>query len=220
MKSEKQKDFIALIICNGKLSKRLIQKVIDSKKPRKQLLIAADGASEFLQQHKIIPAYIIGDLDSITPGVKNYFAAKKVKIIKIHDQNKNDLEKCIRFVISKKIKRISIVGLSGKRLDHTFNNISIIKKFFRKADITAYDNIFEYYFIKKKTEFEYKTGEIISLIALPKASGITSKGLKYPLKNGTLEFGGFQGALNSSTGKRLFVEVKKGTLLIFKKHFL
>lgn len=208
-----------LIICNGKLDNKLIRKIIDSIKPRKQLIIAADGASDFLRRHNIIPDYIIGDLDSISSLTKKYFTAKKVKIVKIYDQNKNDLEKCILFALSKKIKNISVLGISGNRADHTLNNISIMKKFFRKANITAYDTDYEYYFISRKTEFECKPGDVVSLIAMQKAGGITAKGLKYPLKNSALEFGGMQGALNSAVSRKVSIEVKKGTLLIFKKFY-
>jgi len=209
----------ALIICNGDLSKRLIQRFIKLYKPLKQVIIAADGASDFLYRHKINPDYIVGDLDSLSTTAKKYFSSKKVLIKKVYDQYKNDLEKCIIFALNKGYKKISIVGLTGKRFDHTLNNFSILKKYSVKADIKAYDNDFEYCFIKKKIEFEYKKGEVVSLLALPKASGITTSGLKYPLKNRTLEFGGMQGALNTATGKIVKVEVKKGLLLIIKKHF-
>jgi thiamine pyrophosphokinase len=181
-------------------------------------MIAADGASDFLYKHKIIPDYIIGDLDSISPSAKKYFTNKNVTIKKVYDQYKNDLEKCILFALSKGQKKINITGLSGKRLDHTINNLSLLKKYCRKADIKCYDDDFEYYFIKKKTDFIYKIGKLVSLIALPKAGGITTKGLKYPLKNGKLEFGGFQGALNSAIKNVIRIEVKEGHLLVIKKY--
>jgi len=210
----------ALIVCNGELSKKLIQKIIDSTKPRKQMIIAADGASDFLYRYNIIPDYIAGDLDSIAPIAKKYFTSKKVKIKKVYDQNKNDLEKCIILAFSKGYKNIRIAGLSGKRFDHSINNLSILKKYSNKAEIKCYDSDFEFYFIKKKAEFDYKIGEVVSLLALPKASGITTSGLKYPLKNGSLEFGGMQGTLNSANRKKVHVEFKQGYLLLFKKHFL
>lgn len=209
----------SLIICNGKLGKKLIQNFVKLNKSLKQnIIIAADGASDFLYKHKIIPDYIIGDLDSISPAALKYFSGKNVKIKKIRNQNKNDLEKCIQFCINEKLKRIIIVGIAGNRLDHTINNLSILKKYSGKADIKCYNNEFEFFFIKKKVEFTCKIGDVISLIALPKARGITTKGLKYPLKNGTLEFGGMQGALNNAAKKNVIIEVKKGHLLLLKKH--
>jgi len=135
------------------------------------------------------------------------------------NQERNKRRKSYYTKDKKGYKKIAIVGLTGKRFDHTLNNLSILKKYSGKADIKVYDNNFEYYFIKKNTEFKYNVGDIISLLALPKASGITTSGLKYPLKNGTLEFGGMQGSLNTAISKNVRIEIKKGHLLIFKKHF-
>jgi thiamine pyrophosphokinase len=209
-----------LIVCNGELSKNLIQKFTKLNKPRKQLtIIAADGASNFLYKHKITPDYIIGDLDSITPAALKYFITRKVSVRKIHDQYKNDLEKCIRFAIKRKYKLISIVGFSGKRIDHTLLNLSVLKKYSTKADIKCYDEIYEYFIIKKKIEFVYRIGEVVSLIALPKAGGIKTRGLKYPLNYGTLEFGVKEGALNIANKKYVSVSLRKGSLLLYKKHF-
>jgi thiamine pyrophosphokinase len=206
----------ALIVCNGALQKSLINKLI--KQPPGQLeIIAADGASDFLYFNKIIPDVIIGDLDSISPAAKKYFTAKKVKINLIVDQNRNDVEKCIGYAIGKGVKDISIVGFSGKRFDHTINNLSVLKKFHWKANIKVYEKGFEYFFINGKIEFNCKPGDIISLIALPKASGVKTKGLKYPLNYETLEFGGMQGTLNEALQNTVSIEFRSGALLLYKK---
>jgi len=210
----------AFIICNGRLTKQLINKFTNQNLPQKQLtIIAADGASNFLYKNKIIPDFIIGDLDSLSPAAKKYFTAKKVAIKKIPDQYKNDFEKCLRFVISKGIKQIAVTGFAGKRFDHTINNLSILKKYCGKANIIVYDNTYEYFIIKKSTEFTYKPGEVVSLIALTKAEGIKTAGLKYPLNNETLEFGVREGALNYATRNTVHIKINKGYLLLVKKHF-
>lgn len=212
-----------LIVCNGGLSKTLISKFVKSSKAQKRrralMVIAADGASDFLFRHKIIPDYIAGDLDSISPAALKYFSIRKVKIKKIYDQNKNDFEKCILLALSKRYKKLYVIGLTGKRFDHTLNNLSVIMKYSGKVSIRCFDDKFDYFILNKKSEFRCKVGEAVSLIALPKATGITTSGLKFPLKNGTLEFGGMQGALNIADEKSISVEVKKGSLLIIKKHY-
>jgi thiamine pyrophosphokinase len=81
----------------------------------------------------------------------------------------------------------------------------------------AYDNEFEYFFIKKRIEIDCKRGEVISLLALPEATGVTTKGLKYALKNGTLKFGGMQGALNSAVENSVSIKLKKGYLLLLRR---
>jgi thiamine pyrophosphokinase len=210
----------ALIICDGELKKRLINKFVNLNLHQKQLvIIAADGASNFLYKHKIIPDFIIGDLDSLSPAAKKYFSNKKVVIKKILDQYKNDFEKCLRFSIGRKLKQISIIGFAGKRFDHTLNNLSVLKKYYSKANIKVYDDKYEYFIISNNIEFNYKACEIVSIMALPKAEGVKTTGLKYHLNNETLEFGIREGALNSSSSNFVKIEMRKGHLLIVKKHF-
>jgi len=204
-----------LIVCNGQLTKKELSQFTKFNKPRRAIsIIACDGASDFLKSCGLIPNVIIGDLDSVNSQTLKYFSRRKVTIRKVVDQNKNDLEKAILFALSKKFNVINIVGFGGKRLDHTLNNLSILKKFYRKAKIKIYDNGFVGEIIGKSAEFECKVGDIISLIPLPKAVGVTTTGLKYPLKNGTLEFGVREGALNEAVEKNVTVKIKQGVLFV------
>lgn len=205
-----------LIVCNGRLSKRILYKFISTAKPRLQL-IACDGASDFLYSHKVTPDNIIGDLDSISPKTLTYYKHKKVTIKKTADQNKNDLEKALRLAISKKFRNIFITGFTGKRFDHSLNNLSVLLRYYKKANIKIYDNKFEMFIIDKSTEFTCKAGNIISLIPLPEAKGIKTTGLKYPLNNKTLTFGKREGALNEAIGDYVKITITKGELLIMKE---
>lgn len=210
----------ALIICDGELKRHLINKLVNLNKPLKQFkIIAADGASNFLYKHKIIPDFIIGDLDSLSDPAKKYFTSKKVIIRKIFNQNRNDFEKCLQFAISKGWKQIAIIGFAGKRFDHTLNNLSVLKKYCGKTDSKVYDDSYEYFIINKSIEFSYKPGEVVSIMALPKAIGVKTTGLKYSLNNETLEFGTREGALNSAISGNIKIQMNKGYLLIAKKHF-
>ncbi|MEO8512678.1 MAG: thiamine diphosphokinase [Ignavibacteria bacterium] len=207
-----------LIVCNGHLTKKDLYKYTKLNKPRKVIdVIACDGASDFLKNAGVIPDVIIGDFDSVKPQTFKYFSKRKVLIKQVIDQNKNDLEKAIIFALSKKYKVINITGLTGKRLDHTLNNISILMKYHKKAKIWFYENGFEGMIVSKKAEFSCKIGDIVSLIPLPKASGVTASGLKYPLKNETLEMGVRTGALNEALKKNVNVSVKKGLLLVLAR---
>ncbi len=207
-----------LIVCNGKLSKRLLDRFLKWKKLFPEFkIISCDGASDFLYRHKVTPDYIIGDMDGISKKALNYFRKKNVVVKKIVNQNQNDLEKAIRFALSKKIKNISIIGFAGKRLDHTLNNLSIIKKFYRKARITMYDKDFEIHFAVKSEVLNTKKGEIVSLIPLPVAKNVKTTGLKYTLKNEKLEFGIHTGALNTAIDNLVKIEIGKGDLLVIRK---
>lgn len=207
-----------MIVCNGHFTKKELNSFTKLNKPRRVIdIIACDGASDFLKVHNILPDVIIGDLDSAKPATLKYFSKKKVLIKKVYDQNKNDLEKAIIYALSKKYKLINIIGLTGKRLDHTLNNISVLRKFHKKADIRFYENGFTGRIISKKTGLTCNIGDIVSLIPLPKATGITTKGLKYPLKNESLEFGVRSGALNEASLTKVNISIRSGILLLHQK---
>jgi thiamine pyrophosphokinase len=189
-------------------------------KPRRAIdIIACDGASEFLRKNNLIPQDIIGDMDGTTKQTLEYYKSKKVSVKKVIDQNRNDLEKALGYAVGKKYKRVYVIGFSGKRFDHTLNNLSVLKKFHKKTGLILYDDNFEMRFVSEKTEFGYRDGKVVSLIPLPKASGITTYGLKYALKNGKLEFGVKEGALNESIGSKVSISIKSGILLVIKEHF-
>jgi thiamine pyrophosphokinase len=208
-----------LIVCNGELSKRLLDRFLNLKKLHPEFkIMSCDGASDFLYRFKVTPDYIIGDMDGISKKALNYFRKKKVVVKKIVNQNQNDLEKALRFALSKKIKNISIIGFAGKRLDHTLNNLSVIKKFSRKSRITMYDKDFEIRFAGKSEVLNTKKGEIISLIPLPVAKNVITSGLKYTLKNEKLEFGIRTGALNTASDNLVKINVREGNLLVLRKH--
>ncbi|MGH2575794.1 MAG: hypothetical protein ACRDFC_08870 [Ignavibacteria bacterium] len=73
--------------------------------------------------------------------------------------------------------------------------------------------------MNKKIEFKYKLKEVISLFGIPKAEGITTNGLKYPLRKENLEYGIREGISNTAAKNKVKIEIDKGELLIFKKHF-
>jgi len=208
-----------IIVSNGKIYKKDLKHLLEINKPRRAIsMIACDGASDFLKSAGVRPDVIIGDLDSAKPETLKYFSKKEVIVNKVINQNKNDLEKAIIYALSKKFRQIYIIGIGGKRLDHTLNNLSILKKFHRKAKIRIYENGFVGEIIGKSAEFECKPGNVVSLIPLPKAAGVTTSGLKYSLKNGTLESGVREGALNEAMDKTFRISLLKGHLLIlFRK---
>jgi thiamine pyrophosphokinase len=106
------------------------------------------------------------------------------------------------------------------RPDHTLNNFSILKRYYKRADIKLITEEFEIYFIEKNCKINYKRGEIISLLAIPRADNITTTGLEYSLQNESLEFGVREGTLNKSVSEKITIRFKTGNILLFKKHFI
>lgn len=201
----------ALIIANGSIPK--IKKVRNILK-KSDLVICADGGANTASKISIKPDVIIGDFDSVTENTLKYF--KNVEKIKIEDQDSTDLEKAIIYCINHGYKNIDIIGATGRRTDHTIGNLGCFRKFRGKVNLKMIDSNGEIILIDKKVKIKSSIGEIISLIPLERCTGINTKNLKYPLVNGILELGVQEGTHNIAVGRSVTIEVKNGTLLLYR----
>ena len=89
-------------------------------------LICCDGAITNLLEIGIEPHLIIGDLDSISPSLKQYFSDR---IVQIDTQDTNDLTKAAEWASEHGYKKAIILGANGKRDDHSIANIFLLRRY-------------------------------------------------------------------------------------------
>jgi len=178
-------------------------------------IICADGGANGIVKSGIVPNIILGDLDSITPANLIYFKKKGVEVRKISEQDTTDFEKSLFYILEHNLNNIIVFGAVSSRPDHTLNNFSIMKRYYKILDIKMIDKEFEIFYIKKIISFESEVGKTVSFMAMPTVKGITTKGLKYSLNNETLEFGVREGTLNKTSARRVNISFKSGHLLLF-----
>ena len=199
-----------LIICNGEIPNK--EKIYTLAK-ESDLIICADGGANHAKSARIKPKIIIGDLDSIKNSTKKYYS--NIEIIKIEDQNSTDLEKSLDYLISNKKFSATIIGATGKRIDHTLANISILLKYHLKGmKLKIIEKRFEIFVATKYFSAITKIGKTISLIPITKCIGIKTSGLKYTLKSETLCMGVREGVSNVAVKKNISVKIKTGALAI------
>jgi thiamine pyrophosphokinase len=202
-----------IILANGKAPQKNVIKFF--QKNGFDTLICADGGANSALKMGFTPDYIIGDLDSIGKQAFNRFS-KSSKIIKYKRQNDTDVEKCLKYAIKNKFDEALLIGVTGDRLDHTFCNLGIVLKFFSKIKLSL---LAENSYLKPYTgDVRLKTqkGEIISLYGFDKKTKITSKGLKYPLKNISLPFGEKESTSNVSTSNSIQLKIRNGIIFIIR----
>lgn len=144
-------------------------------------IICCDGAINKLIKHNIDPHYIIGDCDNLNPIIQSKFADK---IIKITEQNNNDLTKAINFAKKLKLDNIIILGATGLREDHTVANIALLAdyiKLIKSVAIISDKGIFTAH--SKECQLNTIIGQQISLFSLNPNTLITCNDLKWKLDN-------------------------------------
>ncbi|MDU7692954.1 MAG: thiamine diphosphokinase [Helicobacter sp.] len=209
----KNKNKTALIIANGEISKN-IQNI------KADFICVCDGAISSALMLNITPDLIIGDLDSIPKDL-----LQKYKSIIKHrpDQSKNDLTKALNHSVEIGFNNFIIVGLSGKREDHTLANISLLFNFIKdpniKSLITKSDyGEFSAFVIDKKLMINSSPGEQISLFCNNKEAKFNSSNLKYELSN--FSFTNWHcGSLNECKGDHFMLESDlKTEILVYKAY--
>lgn len=202
-----------IVLANGKPPKKNVIRFLREK--NYSTLICADGGANGAKKLGLIPDYIIGDLDSIKERTINFYKDKS-KIIKLEHQNDTDVEKCLKFAIKKEFEEAVLLGVTGNRLDHTFCNLGIVIKFFKKIKLKliAEDSVLIPY--TGKVELKTFNGEIISLYGFDRKTKITSDGLKYSLKNSALPFGEKESTSNVAVSEEVSLKVIGGIIFVIR----
>jgi thiamine pyrophosphokinase len=206
-----------IILANGKSPRKPVIEYL--KKKNYLTLICADGGADSASRLNIMPDFIVGDLDSVSKPTLDKFKSSS-KIIRIKRQNDTDVEKCLKFAISKKFTESALLGVTGNRLDHTFCNLGIVIKFFNKIKIRiiAEDSILTPY--TGKIELKTYPGETISLYGFDKKTKIYSRDLKYPLKNITLPFGEKESTSNIALANLTKIDISGGIIFVIRDYHI
>lgn len=154
------------------------------------LVVALDGAFEKLVMLGIKVDYWLGDFDDLNPEkLLEELKQDHVQIVHTPDQNKTDFEKGLDFLMSKDAKSIHVLWSTGRRMDHTLSNYSSLTKYADQVEVVVYNDYSKAFILKKNFEKWYRKGEVVSLMPLPRAGGVTTSGLKYALNHEDLEWG-------------------------------
>lgn len=174
--------------------------------------IAADGGADIASKLGATPDIVIGDLDTFKPTGDEPF-----EIIRDPGQETNDLEKALKLALEKQGTHIQILGATGKRLDHTLKNLSVLKQFNNLfEEIVIKDNFGNTFLIEPGFSATLPIGTQISLFPLSgKVTGITTSGLQFPLKNESLENGVRDGTSNKTISNTIRIDYLTGNLLLF-----
>jgi thiamine pyrophosphokinase len=176
------------------------------------IVCAIDGAYNYFEANNIIPDLVTGDFDSI------HNIPTTVEVIKTPNQEFTDFEKALQILKQRGYSHIDVYGGSGKEHDHFLGNISTALQWKLGLNISFFDDFGKYFFIEESIMITDVKGKNISLIPFPTASGIVTKGLKYPLENESLTFGSRIGTRNMASDDNVLISYENGDLLVYISH--
>lgn len=180
--------------------------------------VCTDGVARHLEFLDPPLSAIIGDMDSLAEDVA-HFAELGIEIVQDPDQYSNDFEKALRFLIDRNAEHVLILGLSGKRMDHTLTNISVMKRFVpRFKSLVSIDQYGLSYLVfgpVERHKIEAKENTIVSLTPIYEALGVVTENLYYPINGTDMRFGEEEGMSNIVTSDNgAYVSLAGGAMMV------
>ena len=204
-----------VLLANGPLTlSSVIRKVIFSA----DRLIGVDGGSRHLRPLDVRPHLAVGDMDSIPQNLLQDYRQAGVEL-HLHPPKKDatDLELALELALARGATRISILGGTGGRLDHTLGNLFLLSRCL-PAGVPAriMDQEQCVHLTDQSLTISGAIGDTLSLLpATPEACGVSLSGLEYPLSDATLTFGTSWGMSNVFVETQATVTLRSGRLFVF-----
>ncbi|MBS1270915.1 MAG: Thiamine pyrophosphokinase [Candidatus Marinimicrobia bacterium] len=176
-------------------------------------LICTDGAANWLMENSVTPDVIIGDMDSLDEEIREQLA--KESIHHVTSQQNTDLEKALLYAIDEGYTAATVLSATGKREDQTLANFYLLAKYADRLQIQLLTNYATIEPVTDSLTTRVEPGQTVSLLPVETATGVTTKGLEYPLENETLEIG-TRGVSNRATADEITVSLQSGILLLFR----
>ena len=116
-----------VIVSGGSIDDSFAIQMIENIKP--DCVIGVDSGLNFLYRNQVVPTHIVGDFDSVSPEVINYYKAKADIPIREFDPVKDatDTEIAVHLASELGVKELFLLGATGTRLDHVMANVQILK---------------------------------------------------------------------------------------------
>lgn len=183
------------------------------------VIISCDGGMRHTMRLGITPDYIVGDFDSVQPEVLNYYKNMNIELKQVPcRKDETDMELGINHAVELGANDITLIGGIGSRLDHTLANIFQLIKLERlgiKGRLVNEKNIIT--LCTSREDIYGKKGDIVSFIPITDiVTGVSNKGLEYPLNNAVMHMDSPMGVSNVMKGNHAEYSFESGMALIIK----
>lgn len=183
-------------------------------------LVAADGGTRHCLEMGFRPNMVVGDFDSLSKELQKELTLKGVVIERYPpDKDKTDLELALDRSLRIGADKIMILGAWGGRPDHTIGNLLLLARedINVPVEIVQESQIITVLGPGRDLSLSCGEGDLLSVVPLSaKVTGVTYRGLKYPLTNATLERGRSTGLSNVVVATPASIRVGQGWLAVFQ----
>ncbi len=181
---------------------------------RAPLPVAADSGADRLLRLGVMPAAVIGDMDSISARAKAEIPVQHQRLVA--EQATTDFDKALRLI---EAPLVLALGFAGARLDHGLAAMStLVARAERRCILIGPQDLA--FAAPPRLELDLVPGEPLSLFPMAPVTG-RSEGLEWPIAGISFAPDGMIGTSNRVQARRVVLEFdRRGMLVILPRRRL
>ena len=178
-----------ILVCGGEIEDSFALSVFDRIRP--DCIIGIDRGLEYCYKYNIVPNYILGDFDSISPKILSFYEGGEIPVKRFQpEKDATDTRIGLELAMKLGSQKIFLLGATGGRLDHYMANVKsllIPMEQGVQAWILDSQNAITVLDQGTKLKKDRQFGKYVSFFTMgDRVEGVTLTGFKYPLKDHTL----------------------------------
>lgn len=204
-------DFLTIVVANGEVpSSELSLSILNDKKRR---IICCDGALHKLLSINIVPDVVVGDGDSMDARLLH-----EIPYCQDRSEEYNDLQKALKYCISKGYDDVLLMGCAGLREDHFIANLSILVMYSEQRNLQMLTENGVFNVFRNTVTLASFPGMPVSVFSRSAQSKLTFKGLKYPVNDRSFKWL-WEGSLNEALEDSFIVEASDDEPVVIYRAF-
>ncbi len=186
------------------------------------VIIGVDNGLSFLHRNGIRPTHIVGDFDSVSPEIIEFYKTETNIPIREFNPVKDatDTEIAVRMAVELGVDILYLLGATGSRLDHVMANVQILKIALDhgvKAWILDETNRISLHEKEILLTEEERFGTYFSLFPLGEAvPDISIEGARYPLSHYFMSPYESRCVSNELVGRDVKITFPEGTVVLME----
>ena len=175
-------------------------------------LLAADGGANQLGLLGLKPAAVIGDLDSMSPGIRAFVGEERV--VDRPDQDRPDLDKALAYALDELgLPSLTVLGAGGGRLDHAVVNLGLLARraLGERLRFLAADH--QVVAVAGPAVLPAATGETWSFFTFDPAVRVTLAGVRWPVDAAPLDLAGRPSISNHAVADAITISTEGGAVV-------
>ncbi|MEE4272268.1 MAG: thiamine diphosphokinase [Thermoanaerobaculales bacterium] len=201
-----------LLVANGELQ---WSRGLAAAAKRAAPLLAADGGANHLARIGLRPDAVIGDLDSIADGVREWVGEERM--VRRPDQDRTDLDKSLEHAFAELgLHRLTVLGATGGRLDHAVGNLGLLARYSRGEDLVFLEEGRRTLAVTGEAVLQAAEGETWSFFTFDPGVRVTLGGVRWPVDDRALDLAGAPSISNEAVADRVTIRSTGGAVVIVR----